>query len=345
MGKAAKSVTLKMLADDLGLTIATVSRALNGLGPQYRISPKTVEMVCRAAKRVGYRPDPFGRALRMRRTQSIGLILPDVANPYFALIAASVGAVARERGYVVLLGDSGETTRGEMDAVGWMRNRRVDGLVVCPVGCESRHLEVCVEELPVITADRAIGNPPLPCVAADNIHGGALAAEYLWSKGHRSIGILQGLPGSTSNDDRLQGFRVALTAHGFVAKDIFVEGEAFTEESGRKSAARLLDRFPRITAFFALSNVIALGALKILAERSIKVPWDISLISFDDHPYAALLNPPLTVIDQPVVAIGRRAAELLFDAIHARSGVNRAVGERLPVRLIERGSVAIREAP
>lgn len=341
MKKPPTRVTLKSLAGELGLTVATVSRSLNGLGRRYRISEETIAAVKRAADLAGYRPDALGRALRMKRTQSIGLVVPDISNPFFASIASSVEAVARERGYVVLLGDSRESTEGELGAVEWMRDRKVDGILACPVGRSVDHLAACARDgLPVVTADRIVGDPPLPYVAADNETGGRLAAEHLLAHGHRRIGILRGLAGTTPDDERVRGFLRAAAARGVPAASVSMAGDAFSEVSGRRAAERLLDLHPELTAVFALANVIALGAMKLYAERAVRVPRDMSLIGFDDHPYAALIDPPMTVIDQPVVAIGRRAAELLIDRI--RNGVPAAPGgERVPVRLVERGSVGL----
>ncbi|MBM4156641.1 MAG: LacI family transcriptional regulator [Lentisphaerae bacterium] len=333
--------TLRTVAERLGISVSTVSRALSGQGGRYRIRPETVGAVRAAAADLQFRPDPVARGLRMRRTHSLGLVVPDAANPFFAEIAASVADAARLRGHAVLLCDSRETTEREAEAVRLLMDRKVDGLIVCPVGLRADHLEACrAGGLPVVVADRIVGSPPLPFVAADNAAGGRMAAAYLVKRGHRRIGLLQGLPGSTPNEERKTAFLAELARHGIPRRLVPVAGEEFSEAAGAGAASALLDRHPGLTALFALSNVVAMGALRVLAARGISVPRDLSILGFDDHPYAALLATPLTVIAQPVEDLGRRAAETLFDRIEGRAPSRARAAVRLPVRLVERASVA-----
>ncbi|MCX7818409.1 MAG: LacI family transcriptional regulator [Kiritimatiellae bacterium] len=337
-------MTLRDLARELGVTVATVSRALNGLGPRYRISARTVRAVRAAARRLRYVPDPAARALRLRRTQTIGLIVPSLANPFFAEIAAAVESVARAAGYVVLIADSRERTAAEVEAVETLRQRRVDGLLVCPVGRDGAHLVAAAHQgLPVVTADRVAGHPPLPLVAADNVGGGRLAAEHLWAAGHRHVAVIEGLRGTSPTFERWAGFWDAWRRLGRgEAPEPVRLGGAFTVAAGRAAARAVLRHHPEVTAIFAFSCVAAAGALQVLKSRGVKVPEQVSLLAFDDHPYAPLLEPPLSVIAQPVAEIGRRAARLLLDRIAGRAGATAAGGCRLPTRLIVRRSVAER---
>lgn len=341
MGSPGQRATLRTVAARLGISVSTVSRALSGQGGRYRIRPETVEAVRAAATDLQFRPDPLARGLRLRRTHSLGLVVPDVANPFFAEIAASVADAARLRGHAVLLCDSRETTEREIEAVRLLVDRKVDGLIVCPVGLRADHLESCrAAGLPVVVADRIVGTPPLPFVAADNAEGGRQAAAYLVTRGHRRIGILQGLPGSAPNEERKSAFLAELARHGVARRGIPIAGAAFSEAAGASAAAEALDRHPGLTAFFALSNVVAIGALRALAARGVAVPRDVSILGFDDPPCAALLATPLSVVAQPVEDLGRRAAEMLFDRIEGRTPPRARAAVRLPVRLVERASVA-----
>jgi LacI family transcriptional regulator len=341
MAEREQRATLRTVAGKLGISVSTVSRALSGQGGRYRIRPETVEAVRAAAAKLQYQPDVVARGLRLRRTHSLGLVVPDVANPFFAAIAASVADAARLRGHAVLLCDSRETTEREVEAVRLLRDRKVDGLIVCPVGQRAAHLAACRDAgLPIVIADRIVGSPPLPFVAADNAGGGRQAAAYLAGRGHRRIGILQGLPGSTPNEERKAAFLAELARHGIAARQAPVAGSAFSEAAGAEAAEALLDRHPGLTALFALSNVVAMGALRVLAARGISVPRDLSILGFDDHPYAALLATPLTVIAQPVDDLGRKAAEMLFDRIGGQTPPGAPAAVRLPTHLIERASVA-----
>ena len=336
-------ITLEDLARKLDLAPATVSRVLNGQGPRYRIAPTTVQRVLDLARTLGYRPNPIARALRTHTSHSIGLVVPDIGNPFFAEIASSVAEVARKNGYVLLLGDSQDSTDLERETLCTMAERNVDGLVVCPVGLESEHLCALARTgRPLVLADRGVAPNQLPCVTADHAQGGRLAAQLLARLGHRRVGIIQGLPGTLPNEERRQAFESAWKQ--LVGQPVAVAGHAFSYESGVEAAEDLLRRFPDLTAWFILCNVSARGAIEVLRRHGRNIPSDVSLIVFDDHPFSELLQPAWTVIQQPVRDIGRRAAERVIEHLRGHSP-SAPVWERLSVRLVLRDSVAARDGP
>lgn len=334
------SPTLKAMAARLGVSASTVSRSLNGQGVRYRISERTQRAVQRLARRLDFSPNPLARGLRLKKTSTIGLVIPDVSNPFFARIAHCVTVAARDHRHSVLLADSQEQTPVEVEAIGLLLRRQVDGLIVCPVGLSDAHLRAMARgPIPAVLADRHFPHLPIPTVTSDNLGGAKAATRHLLDSGHRRIGVLQGLPGTSTNRDRIAGFRAALSARRVPFDPALVAGDTFLEASGYRSARRLLRARPRPTALFALGNLIALGALSAIAEAGLRVPDDISFVAFDDHPYAEHLATPITTVAQDVDALGRSAAEALF----ARIGTSLAPAaiQTIPTRLVARNSVRI----
>ena len=331
--------TLKAIAKQLGVSVTTVSRALNGKAEAYGISKKTEQAVLKAAKKLHFSPDPLARGLRLNRTLSIGLLIPDIANPYFAEIAKNVEMAARPGGYSVILCDSQEDTKVEIESLGLLRGRKVDGLVIAPVGQSARHFEELEDgSLPVVVVDRHFLRLKLPYVVSDNYRGALDATSHLIEHGHQTIACVQGLARTSPNRERVRGYQAALKEHGIAADDALVAGSSFSEENGYVHAKLLLKKSKGITAILALSNLIALGILRALAEEGLKVPDDMSIICFDDHPYCAYLNTPMTTIDQDNAQMGQIAVRLLLELIQSP---RRPTGEgiTLPTRLVERASV------
>lgn len=331
--------TLKAIAKQLGVSVTTVSRALNGKAEQYGISKKTEEAVLRAAKKLRFSPDPVARGLRLNQTLSIGLLIPDIANPYFAEIAKNVEMAARRGGYSVILCDSQESTALEVESLALLRGRKVDGLVIAPVGQSARHLEELQDGgLPVVVIDRHFPRLSLPYVVSDNYKGAFEATNHLIEYGHRTIACVQGLARTSPNRDRVRGYQTGLKKHGIAFDASLVAGSGFGEENGYVHAKLLLKKKRGITAILALSNLIALGILRALSEDGLKVPGDISIICFDDQPYCAYLNTPMTTVDQDNQQMGQIAVRLLLEQIQA-PGKPTGEGIMLPTRLVERASV------
>jgi len=331
--------TLKAIARQLGVSMTTVSRALNGKAEAYGISKKTEEAVRRTAKKLHFSPDPLARGLRLNRTLSIGLVIPDISNPYFAEIAKNIEMAARRSGYSVVLCDSEENTQLETESLILLRDRKVDGLVIAPVGQSAIHLETLQKGgFPVVVIDRYFPRLKLPYVVSDNCTGAMQATEHFVEKGHKVIACVQGLAKTSPNYERVRGFQAALRCHGIPVDDSLVVGSSFSEENGYVHAKLLLKSRKDITAILALSNLIALGILRALSEEGLKVPDDVSIICFDDQPYCAYMNPPLTTVDQSKEQMGQIAVRLLLEHIQSAQGLARD-GIVLPTRLIQRASV------
>ncbi len=338
MSKSAR-LTLKLLADELGLSTCTVSRVLNGKGQQYRIAKRTQKRVVEHARQRGFSPNLVARGLRMKKTHTVGLVLPDLSNPFFAKIARSVAEETHKNKYTLEVCDSQDSTDLEIDALRLLRDRQVDGLILGPVGNESEHLvSLTSGSQPVILVDRYFSDLKLPYVTSDNFGAGEMATRHLLRYGHRKIACAQGLPNTVTNVRRLEGFRHAMRAHKARIVKKMIIGNAFTRESGYQATRMLLEQNCDFTALLAFSNQIALGALRALSEAGVEVPQDVSLVAFDSIEGVEFFATPLTTVAQPVREIGARAASMLFDGILDRVD-HTDEHLLLPTKLISRKSV------
>ena len=335
---------LKELAALLGLSVSTVSRVLSGRSEQNRIAPATQKLILKTAKKHGVIVDQNARGLRLRQTLTIGLLVPDIANPFFANFACSVEKAARAKGYSVLLCDSQESTDIERDSVNLLQARRVDGLILAPVGETHEHLLPLWEGgTPIVLADRVFPQWDVPSVVADNFGGAGLAVNHLVSYGHRRIGCVQGIPASYANRERLRGYKAALKDAGIRFSQELLQGKDFTPEGGYSGTLELCRRpLPsRPTALFALGSLLALGTMRAIQDCGLRVPRDISVVSFDEQPWAPVLSPSLTTVAQPVELMAAEAFSRLLDLMHPGSyGKSKARVLVMPVSLISRESVS-----
>jgi LacI family transcriptional regulator len=334
----AATTTLKTIAARVGTSVSTVSRVLTGQGERYRISSETAARIRAVAGELNFSPNLLAKGLRLRRTQTIGLVIPDISNPFFAAITRIVTVEARNRGYSLLLCDTQEDTAREVEAISLLQNRMIEGLIVLPVGQHGGHVAALAGgPLPVVLVDRYFPAVPLPYVACDNRQGALIATRHLLEHGHRRIACITGLPGTTTNADRVGGYRAALAEFGVPADERLIVGDTFGSRTGYQEAKLLVKRSPDLTAILALSNLIGLGVLQALAEEGIAIPGRISLISFDDQPYAAYLATPMTAVRQRNEEMGQLAVKLLFERI--QGGPAHSEGILLPAELITRASV------
>jgi LacI family transcriptional regulator len=332
-------VTLEDVALAAGVSPSTASRALAGKARQCRISAKTEQSILKAAKGLGFQPSHVARSLRMQRSSLIGLLVPDASNPFFAAIARKATIHAERHGLSTLLADSHDSLEHETDLLTHLLARQVEGLIICPIGESSESLKRLERSgVNVVVVDRWFADIGLTTVTSENERGALAAMSSMIKKGHRQIGCLQGRPGTSTNDERLQGYKAALQNAGIPLDATLVRGDDFSEDSGYRSTCELLENHPALSAVFAMSNMNALGALRALAERKLQVPHDVSLVTFDDAPFAEYLASPLSVIRQDVEGIGGTAAELLIEQI--RTGKKPASPlHRIPVEFVDRASI------
>jgi LacI family transcriptional regulator len=332
-------VTLEQVAQRAGVSTSTASRALAGKARECRISEKTEKAILLAASELGFQASHLARSLRMRRSGLIGLLVPDASNPFFAAIARRATILAEQNGLSTLLADSHDSIKHEEEMLIHLQSRQVEGLMICPVGPASAHLQSLEDtRANVVVVDRWFSGVHFTTVTSENERGAYTATRAMLEKGHRSIGCLQGRPGTSSNDERLEGFQKALRESKLKQHPQLVRGDDFSEDSGYRSTCEILDADLGVTAIFAFSNQNALGALRAFAERGLEIPQDISLVAFDDAPFAEYLTAPLSVIRQDVETIGGVAAELLIEQIRTGKKPEKLL-HRVPVEFVQRQSI------
>ena len=337
--------TLKRIARESGVSVTTISRVLTGQANRYRISKQTETAVRKLAKELDFVPNQLARGLRLKKTLTIGLVIPDISNPFFAGIAQQATLGTRKHGYSVILCDSQDSTELEMQSLALLQSRNVEGVVLCPVGQSTDHLaEYIGGRLPLVLVDRFYPELPLPYVSSDNVAGAKQATELLIENGHRRIACLQGLRHTSPNEFRVRGYKEALARHHIQVDENLIVGDSFTEQSGYIETKLLLKTQPDVKAILSLCNLNALGAIRALAEEKRSVPDDISIVSFDDPPYSAYLATPMTTVAQSYSEMGEVAVKLLFDQIQSSRGQTKG-GILLPTTLIKRKSVKRLESP
>jgi LacI family transcriptional regulator len=299
-------VTMADVAREAGVSSMTVSRAINNKGD---ISEVTRERVLEVVERLGYRPSGIARGLATQRTGTLGLVVPDVANPFFSDVARGVEHVAQAKGYNVFLCNTEEDPRREVAVLGSLEEKRVDGLVLCSSRLDEEELcEVVARHPAVVLVNRRLEGNRMRSVLIDDRAGGLLACQLLLEAGHRAIGYLAGPPISHSGRQRAEGYRAALAAAGVPYNPAWVRPCSPTVEGGQQRTRELLQANPELTALFCYNDLVAVGALQACGELGRQVPGDLAVVGFDDIPLSALVTPPLTTC-RPSLRTGGRGRE------------------------------------
>ncbi|MCC6395941.1 MAG: LacI family DNA-binding transcriptional regulator [Bacteroidetes bacterium] len=331
--------TLSDIARQTGFSVSTVSRVLHDNSNRYKIREETKEVIRSVATALGYTPNKIARGLRLNRTHQMGIIVADLANPFFATMVKSISKEARKSGYSIVVCDSDENTHLEEESIKTLMENRVDGLLIAAVGVEREHLErFRSDDVPFVFLDRLYDDISDDAVSVDNRKGARDATEHLIQNGHRRIAILQGLPGTYANTGRVTGFRQAMADAGIEVRDQYVVGDDFGTLNGFLGTKHLLRMEDPPTAIFAAGYLIALGALDALREEHLVVPRDVALVTFDDPGFAPHLSPPLTAVEQPIEQMGEMGVKLLLRRLRDPSSAPRRI--LLEPRLIVRESVA-----
>jgi DNA-binding LacI/PurR family transcriptional regulator len=316
-----RHVTIREVAKAAGASVSTISAALNN--SDY-VSAKTRSRIQEAIKSLGYRPNDLARGLRLQKTHSIAIVVPDLANNFYSEVVRGAKDYSASANYTVLIGDSREKWEEERNYLDSFHRRRVDGVIRVPaIDAAGGKSKSVLGNLPVVYADRhpLARDSYVGRVGVDNTRAAETATGYLLSLGHRQIGIVTGDPSSGTSMDRLQGFMRALRSAKIRPDRSMMHTGHNDMESGHFHAMQLLTQTPRPTAIFCTNNMMALGALAAIQEIGLVCPEEISLLGFDDFYWATLLRPKLTVVSQPAREIGMIAARMLIDHIEARPSI------------------------
>lgn len=330
--------SLKDVAKEAGLSPAAVSRYLNG---SLELPEETRERIEAAVRRLGYRPNPHARRLSLGRSDTITLIVPDIANPFFATLAATVEREAAARGMIVQLHATSNMEVREIAVLELAADHRSDGVVFCTNRKPGPDVAKAIAALPrAVIVDEGVPDARAPQIFADNAQGGYLAGQHLASRGHRQVAYLGGDPALMSTKLRAEGLERGLReGSGGTEVGVRVLSGRHDVASGRELAAQFLDTGGDETAIFVGSDELAIGVIEVLRERGVRIPQDMSLVSFDGARALHLYDPPITAVRQPARKLGERAVELLLDGDWNDQNLPDLV-EYLPVEFIERASVA-----
>jgi LacI family transcriptional regulator len=300
---------IRDVAKRAGVAPATVSRCINNSG---YCSPETHDRVEAAIADLGFVPNRLAGGLRSKRTNTLALILPDITNPFFTTIARGVEDVASGRGYTVIFCNTDESVSKEKMYVQVLLEKRVDGILLIPAlnGLDPAD-SFRKQNIPSVVLDRRLPELMTDVVRCDSEGGAYELTQLLLSLGHREIALLDGPKGVSTSEDRVAGYRRALSEAGIPINSKLEYYGAFNQESGFEMTHKVLAEAQKPTALLAANNFIAFGALKALRELGLSVPEDIAVVGFDDLPSALVTFPFLTVAAQPAYEMGRRAIEIL----------------------------------
>jgi LacI family transcriptional regulator/LacI family repressor for deo operon, udp, cdd, tsx, nupC, and nupG len=307
--------SLQEVAQRARVSIATVSRVLN---KSHKVVPETRAAVEQALLDLGYRPSRVARRLRMNsgRAHLVGLIIPDIQNPFYAEIARGVEDVAYANEYALILCNSDERLDKERFYLDVMRAEWVDGIVLPPFDdTDAGVVEMVKTGIPVVCVDRSHGRVKTDLVEVDNYQGALEAVRHLIERKHKSIALIEGRTQVSTSRERRRGYVDALAEQRITPRKELMRAGDFKQESGRILTNELLDLRRPPTALFVCNNLMTVGALGALHQRSVRVPAEVALVGFDDLPWAEALDPPPTVVRQPAYEVGRQAMELLLKRI------------------------------
>lgn len=303
------AVTRAAVAVRANVSPAVVSYVLNN-GPR-PVASATRERVLRAIEELGYRPNAVARALKLRRTETIGLVVPDNSNPYFAELAKAIEDLAYAAGYALVLGNSSNDAERESAQLRTISQRQVDGLLFIGSSPHTDLSQLHDDGIPVVLLDRTSDDYAFPSVVVDNRAGARAGVTHLIRHGHRRVACIAGPADLPAANEREAGWREALRAHR-IARSGVLERAPFSREGGYLAAHRLLGLPDRPTAIFASADLQGIGALRACHEAGLSVPDDVALLGFDGTQESEYTTPPLSVVSQPIGEIAAKSIEILL---------------------------------
>ena len=311
--------TVRDVARRAGVSVSTVSHVLNRTR---FVSDELRERVLSAMHDLEFEPNAAARTLSLKRSNTIGLIVSDIRNPFFASVARGVEDVAQERGYTVVLCNSDETLVREAACLKALQNRQVDGVLLASAGAADKYVARLAQAgYPIVLVDRDLPHLHLPAVVLDNEGAAYRAVRHLIERGHQRIGMLSGRDSISTTTERVAGYERALRDEGLEPNACLLISGQSTSEGGAQATHALLDVRPPPTAIFSGNNMMSIGALHAISNRGLTVPDDIALVGFDDFPFpwSDAFRPHLTTMAQPTYELGQQAAEMLLHILRNAS--------------------------
>lgn len=332
-----RRLTIADIAREAGVSMMTVSRVINNKGS---ISENTRQKVQDVIDRVNYRPSGIARSLATKQTGTLGLIVPDVSNPFFAVLARGAEHVAYAEGSNIFLCNTGEDPERELAVISSLEEKRVDGVVLV-TRLQADQLSDALRHLPTAVLinqqpNQTDGLPAIGTVRLDDVGGGRQAVNHLLSRWHRAIGFLAGPATSYSGQARSEGYQQAFVEANISFDPAWKHYCAPTVDGGHAAAHDLILAHPEVTALFCFNDLVAVGALQACAELGRRVPEDIAVVGYDDVPLAALVTPPLTTCHVPGFELGAEAVRLLLKQIQEEPQTGDDIV--LPTELVIRAS-------
>lgn len=340
MKKKAKYPSIKDIAREAGVAISTVSSVINKSKP---VREETRQKVLKAVAKLNYRPNIIARGLRIKSTRAVGVIVPDISNPFFAQVIRGMEEVARSRGYTLILGCTFYNIDEEERQTDILLHQFIDGLIFFCGYNSYEHIKLINnQKIPVVVVDREIGDPEIPSVLIDNVSAMEKAVNYLCSHGHKKIGYFTfSFEKQTTVRNRYIGYCNGLRKNNIPYDPRFVVVEDSLRlhemEGTYEVAKKFLQKGEIPTAFITASDFFAYGLVKAIKEKGYRIPQDISVVGFDNIAFSEFVDPPLTTIKQPKKKMGEKAMNLLLDIVEGISVKERNIV--LQTEIIERGSV------
>ena len=309
-----RRVTIDDVAKLAGVSYQTVSRVINN---KPNVSIATRQRVQKVIDETGYRPSPIARSLATARTATIGLVVPDISNPYFSAIARGVEQVAYAHDYSVLLCNTGEDASRELEVLLTLDEWYVDGVIACGLRQEDAPLQKALAHFKAaVMVNRRFADETIPAIVGDDVLGGYMATQHLLQLGHTAVGFMAGPIASYSGNKRLQGYEQALAETGTERQAGWVQHCPPTVAGGEAAAHSLLANHPELSALFCYNDLVAIGALRDCAAFGRRVPEDVAIVGYDDITMATLVSPPLTTCHVPREDMGSQAVSMLLDCMN-----------------------------
>lgn len=323
--------TIRDVSKIAGVSVATVSRTLS---KPDKVSEKTRKVVQAAIDQTSYKPDFLARNFRTRKSSTVVVLVPDIANSFFSRVIRGIEQTAQKMGYAVLLGDTQGLRSREITYANMVKTSQADGII--QLDCHIPFEDKTDISSPIVNACDLIKNSTIPTIQLDNIEAAKQITNHLLSFGHRSIGVISGPSNSTVTQDRLSGYKSAILKEGIkFNKNLVVIGD-YSISSGAAAAKTLLHLAEAPSAIFCMNDEMAIGAIQQAKKMSLNVPKNISITGFDDISFAEFSDPPLTTIAQPAEEFGSNAMMMLYDVINKNEITQKKI--TLPFQLIERKS-------